>query len=379
MTMTKLIKRTIFAAVIAFFGVITPAYAQLEDVGEILKSGTQDANALLGNFLNPFGKGFGAGLNTGWFSTAGTHSTLGFDLSFNLGLASVPSGDNTFIFNNSDYSNLRLVSASNEVSTVSGGDNEATIEVYDFVDHDGNPATPDEEVILTEFDMPGGVDFGYVPAPVIQASVGLIKSTDLSVRFVPATEFGDFGTMNMIGFGVKHEIGQWIPVANKLPVDISLQFGYTKLSYDYDFELDPEVASGGNSDIANTYADSQWDGQGLEVEAEGYTINAIVGKKLPIIAAYAGLGYESSTTTVHTPGSYPITSVNPDWHPTTNPTVPELRVEAIDNPIDLEFEGANSFRGFAGLQLQLAVFKIFANYTVSTYSTVNAGFGITFR
>jgi len=50
---------------------INIAKAQFEDSGEILRSGTNDANLLMEEYMKPFAKGFGAGLNSGWVNVLG--------------------------------------------------------------------------------------------------------------------------------------------------------------------------------------------------------------------------------------------------------------------------------------------------------------------
>src|SRR5699024_7267213 len=74
----------------------TQSVAQLGDAGAILRAGKQDANTLLKAYFKPAGKGFGTDLNSGWFNTAKTHSTLGFGISISANVARVPGADRTF-------------------------------------------------------------------------------------------------------------------------------------------------------------------------------------------------------------------------------------------------------------------------------------------
>lgn len=373
MKIVKLLNKTAVLALLAIATVSSTANAQLGDAGEILKAGASDANKLMQAYLNPFGKGFGAAMNTGWFTSAAPHKTLGFDLSVSAGVAIVPSGDLKFNVNDLGLTTLELKSGTSaETGTLSGDKNTDTV----FEIYADDPSNPGNEILLTSFDMPGGVGIGYVPSPVIQASVGIIKDTDISLRFAPETEIGDFGSIGMFGFGIKHGLNQWIPGGGLLPVDLSVQFGYSSLKMDGNFDVTPDV----DGQTYNPFPASTWEGQGVAFEATGYTFNVIAGKKLPVIGGYVGVGYESSTTTVGTPGSYPITSINPNYDPSsTAESTREKIIEKIDEPLDLEFTGDNSFRAFAGVEIKLFVLKIFANYTLSTYSAVNAGVGISFR
>jgi len=347
----------------------TPAHAQLGDAGEILKAGSADANILLKNYLNPFGKGFGAGMNTGWFTSAGTHKKLGFDLSLNVGVAIVPTSGLTFDVDNIGLSTLQRTNGNAITPTINGNDNTNTELGILYT----NPITNQEE-LLTEFNMPAGVGFEYVPSPMVQASIGLIKSTDLSIRFIPETSLGDdFGNVSLFGLGFKHGLNQWIPGGKLIPVDISLQAGFTQLTLTSPFDVTPESGA----DIKNDFDASTWDNQSLDFEANSFTFNAIVGKTLPFISAYVGVGYETSETSIVTPGAYPITSVNDDYNGTSETQT--KKIESIVDPIDITIGGENSLRAFGGVQFKIAVIKIFANYTAATYSSFNAGFGITFR
>lgn len=367
--MIKYIQKYIpLALILGVLSISTPVNAQLGDAGEILKAGSADANILLKNYLDPFGKGFGASMNTGWFTSASTHKKLGFDLSFNVGVATVPSSGLTFDASNIGLTTLEVINGSSVTPTINGDDNTDTeLGIY-FT----NPVTNQDE-ILTQFDMPAGIGFEYVPAPMVQASVGLIKSTDVSLRYIPSTDLGDFGSIGLVGFGFKHGLNQWIPGGKLLPINISLQMGYTQLAMDVPFDVNPESGV----DVKNDFASTTWDGQGLELTSNAFTTNIIVGKTLPFISGYVGLGYETSSTSIATAGSYPITSVNDTYHPVTDPQT--KKIEKIDDPIDFTIEGDNSVRAFAGIQVKLALIKIFANYTVANYSSLNAGFGITFR
>ena len=347
----------------------TPVNAQLGDAGQILKAGAADANLLMKSYLEPFGKGFGASMNTGWFTSAGTHKKLGFDISLNVGVAVVPTSGLTFDVDNIGLTTLERTNGDAITPTINGNDQTNTeLGIYYT-----NPVTNQEE-LLTEFGMPAGVGFEYVPAPMVQASIGLIKSTDLSIRFVPETSIGDdFGNVALFGLGFKHGLNQWIPGGKLLPVDISLQAGFTNLTLSTEFDVNPESGA----DIKNDFPASTWDDQSLDFESNGFTINAIVGKTLPFVSAYVGLGYETSETSIATPGSYPITSVNDDYNGTTETQT--KKIEAIVDPLNITIGGENSIRAFGGVQFKLAVLKIFANYTAATYSSFNAGFGITFR
>lgn len=357
--------------VISFSGLQT-ANAQLGDSGEMLKGGVNDANILLYEYLKPAGKGFGYDLNSGWINTARPYRTLGFDIRLNVAASIVPTGDRSFNVDNLTLENLERVDGPSESQTAFGEDIEgSTMGVFGE-----NPFTGLRQEV-TRFTMPKGSGFPIVPAPMIQLTVGAVKDTDVTIRYIPSVSVSDLN-VNLFGFGVKHGLNQWLPGGSVLPVDLSVQLGYTKFNSDFGFDVNPEVGN----DIYNPYEDQPnlWDGQAAEFEASGFTGNVLVGKNLPIISVFAGLGLQSSEVSLSTPGSYPITSFNPDYNPTsTSEETREKIIERIDDPVGLTYENGTSFQALAGFRIRLTILTISASYTLSEYPTANVGVGLSFR
>lgn len=350
-----------------------PAQAQVGDIGDILQSGREDANTLARAYLEPFGSGFGASLNTGWTNTASPHSKFGFDVTVSSGLAIVPDAAKSFNVNDLTLQKLELEGSDPVSPTINGVDETgASLAYYEEVN--GN-----REKIL-DFNMPEGSGFGYVPAPMIKAGVGLIKDTELMVRYTPETEIGDFGSFNLFGVGAKHGINQWLPGGKMLPVNLSVMFGYTNMEIGSDLDLPAEDVIENQSDTYNEYDPSKWDGQAVAMNTDAWTINALVGKSLPIISVYAGVGYEASTFNIQTPGSYPTVVPNENYDPNnSDEETRPLKVDAVDEPIDISIEGDNGFRALAGFRFRAAIFHVSGSYTLSNYSSYNLGVGISFR
>ncbi|MEX1212496.1 MAG: DUF6588 family protein [Balneolaceae bacterium] len=356
------------------------AHAQLGDAGEILRSGANDANLLMENYLKPFGAGFGANLNAGWVNTARAYRPFGFDLRANAGVSLVPSADQSFNVTSLAFQEVSRLGGSATTPTISGDDFSDTQIGKEFTYTDGNGNQQTEE--LFSFVMPQGIGFPYVPAPMIQLTVGAVKDTDVSVRYFPTYDIEDVGSIGMFGFGVKHGVNQWLPGGDMLPVDLSLQFGYTSLDVSAEFDVQPVIDG-------DTYAPSgyeagavRWNGQGADLKASGYTINALVGKTLPILSIFGGLGMESSKMTIKTPGNYPLTSPNDNYDPNAPAGSQESYTKAVESiaaPIDLNLDGENSFHAMAGLRIRLAILTISGSYTLAKYPVANVGVGISFR
>lgn len=348
-----------------------PLKAQIGNVERILQASKADANKLVQAYLKPFGSGFGAGLNTGWTNTAQPHQTLGFDITVSTGLAIVPDSDHNFDIVNLNLQQLEVQGGGSMSPTINGPDQAGpTMEATATIN--GTERT------IFDFDMPAGTGFRYTPAPMLKASVGLIKNTEVMFRYTPELNINDFGTFQLLGGGVKHDIKQWLPGGGLIPVDISVMFGYTSMDVSSPFEIRPDDVMEDPGNTENPLPASTWQGQGIEMQTDAWTINALVGKTLPVISVYGGVGYEASTFSITTPGSYPtVVPKNPQPAPGSNEE--RLVVEAIDGPIDVEIKGDNGFRALAGFRLRFAIFHISGSYTLSNYSSYNLGFGISFR
>jgi hypothetical protein len=351
---------------------LNSAKAQFSDSGEILLSGVNDANLLLKEYLRPIGNGYGADLNSGWVNSARPYRTLGFDLRVSLAAAFVPMSDRTFLVDDMNFENLQRVGGPAESQT-SFGDDISGSEMGVFAT---NPLTGLRQEV-TRFTMPRGAGFHYVPSPMIQLTVGAIKDTDVSLRYSPTVTVDDV-SVSLFGFGIKHGINQWLPGGALLPVDISVQAGYTKLTSDIALNLQPQEGS----DIYNPFSGNPtlWDDQKFDFEASGFTGNVLVGKNFPIIALYGGVGFQASKVSFRSPGAYPVTGFNPDFDPVDgSEETRQRRIERLDDPIDVSFNAENSVHALAGFRLRLGFIALSGSYTLSNYPVYNLGVGISFR
>ena len=145
---------------------------------------------------------------------------------------------------------------------------------------------------------------------------------------------------------MKHDILQWLPIVDKIPIDVSFQAGYTKLSSQIMLE-DPN---------SNEKAEAT-----LDVRAT--TFNILLSKKIAMFTAYTGLGYNSAKTTFNVDGKYNIAGLNFD----------------VNELTEFEFESNNNLRANVGFRFQLAVLAIQANYTFSEYPVATVGLWVSVR
>ncbi|MCD2260974.1 DUF6588 family protein [Psychroserpens luteolus] len=326
---------------------------------ETILLAADDASLLTQNYLNPAMEGLMYSMNGGWYSTAKTHKKFGFDIMINANASFVPNQDQLFAFVPGDYTFLSLPNGETSLNTVmSENDTETQIDI--------SIPTGDGTFKVASFDMPGGITddlpINAVPTPMVQLGFGLPFNTDIKLRLFPELNFDDSVNANLIGFGLQHDLMQYLGPLDKLPLSLSILGAFTnmKVTYDIDDEnTEDEVA------VSNGEA---------EFKMNTWTIQAIASLDFKIITLYGSVGYNQGKTTAKMKGDYILTYDVVD----SNGNVIGTIDESISNPINLDFE-ANGMRATLGTRLNIGFFKIFADYTFQDYNTATAGIAFSFR
>ncbi len=366
---TSLIRTFGLAALLAAL-ILSPgkkSYGQLGDLGDLLEGGKDDAELLFKDYLKPFANGFGAGVNTGWVDRARTHGLLGFHVKVNFSAAMVPTADQSFNIDDLGLSTLTLSDNSPSVTPTFAGSSSGAARL----------GYTQDGLELANFDMPPGTGFSYIMTPMIQAGVGLPRNTDIMVRFIPPFKFLDYGEIYLYGFGLKHELNQWLPGGALMPVTFSVMGGYTAfgtsaglnarpVDFNPENDRDPEGLGGA--------ASATWDDQEIVFSTNAYTVNLIVGKSLPIISAYGGVGFEGATTNVRVDGNFPYYTPR-----IMEDGTPKRELTALSDPIDISLAGTNRLRALAGLRISLPLITFNVDYTIANYSMISVGLGISLR
>jgi hypothetical protein len=343
-------------------------YSQLEELGKFMAAGPADAEALLQPYVTPVVNGFGAALGGGWYNTAETHKLGGFDLTFTGNVAFIPDKYSTFLISNNDLSALQLADPLHNVSqTVSGEDLAGPEMVYNVKDDADN-------VVYTQpaFTMPGGLNLGYAPSPMIQVGIGLIKGTEVMVRYIPNLKYSG-NELGLWGIGGKHDIGQWIPGLKKLPVlKLAVMYGYTKLHTFVGINVTPDDINAGGFTGADQ---SAWDNQEMKMITQSHTANLLISANLPVVCFYGGIGFVTTKTNLKLEGDFPGVGLAAD---NVTPVVVKYT-----NPIDMEIKnqdgGFTKPRFNAGVRFKLSVVTIHVDYSWANYSVLTAGLGISVR
>ncbi len=333
-------------------------FSTAQDIETILLA-ADDANLLAENYINPVMNGLMYSMNSGWATTAKVHKKFGFDLTVGVNASFEPDKDQVFAFVPSDYSFVALPNGERELNTVmSENDTETTIDVT-IPNGDGT-------FKIASFDMPGGITgdlpANAVPAPTVQVGFGLPFKTDIKARFVPKLNFSDNVEANLIGFGLQHDITQYLGVIENLPLSISVLGAFTTMKVVYDIS-DEEISD--NVSVSN--------GE-LDFEMNTWTIQALASLDFKIITFYGSVGYNNGKSSTKMNGNYALTYDLEDGSGNQIGTVDEF----ISDPINLEFE-TSSMRATLGTRLNLSIFKIFADYTFQKYNTATVGIAFSVR
>ena len=368
MKTSKNLYRVISIAFIMFLS--TSVFAQFSQVGNVLSTGVNDAQTILKAYVSPFANGTGASLSGGWYNSAKPHKLGGFDVTVTANLVFIPSSDKTF-----DPNTLGLGDPTNGINVTIGGNESPTVA-------GSKSAGPQVEytkyiagvgdVPFTKFNLPKGSNLIYSFMPMVQAGIGLVKGTEVDIRYSPEINYGKSGKIGLWGVGLKHDVLQWIPVLSKLPVlNISLQGGYTKLTSinDLNFQASfyDDIPTVNNTYIFPTiYNDQQ-----LQMGISNTTANLLVSANLPVIVVYGGVGVSATSTQLKLAGTYPFVS--------TNGTLLEINEDTdVTDPIDMKIKSTD-VRLNAGFRIKMAVVTIHFDYTYANYSIATAGLGVALR
>jgi len=349
-------------------------FGQFSQVGNILSTAvdgsTKDAEKILNAYISPFANGTGASLSGGWYNSAKPHKLGGFDVTITANLVIIPSSDKTF-----DPNKLGLGDPANGLNVTIDGNESPTIagkkETGALVEYTQNIDGVD--VPFTRFNLPKGSNMSYSFMPMVQAGVGLMKGTEIIIRYSPELNYGSSGKLGLWGAGIKHDVKQWIPALNKLPIlNISVHGGYTKLSSTNGLNFQPEFYEPiiGESNVSNFFPE-MYDNQELIMDISNTTANLLVSANLPVICVYGGVGFSASNSNVMFKGNYPMVALQGNTFVVDEST-------AVKNPIDMTIK-SNDVRLNAGFRIKMAVVTLHFDYTYANYSIATAGLGVSLR
>ena len=364
-------KRFLHLTLLSFLS-ISLSYGQLSDIGKFFAGGPEDAEKLMEGYLSPYFNAFGTSMTGGWYNTAKPHQLGGFDITATFNTAIVPGAHRNFNIEELDLQTLNVHSTETRVTspTIAGEKNMGPLMSYNLDDID-SPVNPGE---IQAFEMPKGTGFPYIPSPMLQAGLGLIKDTEINGRYMPTFKSGDT-EIGMWGIGFKHGLKQWIPFIKKVPVlHVTLQYGYTKMDARAGLNVTPESI---NAADQTTTAD--WDNQRMEFVTNSHTGNLLISANLPVVCFYGGIGFASTKTILNLRGDFPVV----DPMSLTSGGFAVTDGSYLNDPISMEVKNSDGSitkpRYNIGMRFKFAVITLHFDYTYATYSMATGGIGISFR
>jgi hypothetical protein len=327
--------------------------AQIDGLGKFMAGGVDDGQKLFTAYLKPWATGFGHDLNAGWYNTAKPHKLWGFDINVSASAAFVPKSDKSY-----DASTLNLT------GTLTPGSNGTMASTAAGKDVVGPTITYNNTGV--SYSLPKGTNVSVVPSPMFQAGIGLIKHTELAVRFIPTVQIGNAWSLGMWGIAIKHDIMQWLPIVDRVPfLHISVMGGYTKLNTKIDMDVTP-----GDLGLTDPSDMSVYDNQTMKLGVQSFTFNALASIDIPVLTVFVGAGISNTKTKLDLLGNYPMpTATNVDAY--------------TKDPLSITIKGKDGNttkpRLSAGLKIKMGPVHLFGEYTYANYSLATAGLAVSIR
>jgi hypothetical protein len=185
----------------------------------------------------------------------------------------------------------------------------------------------DQRTGLTYKGSGGIINTSIFPFAGPQITIGSVAGTQVIIRYLPVPTKSITNDAvpdaTLFGGGIRHSVSQYLPVA---PLDLAVGVFYTKLSL---------------GDI---------------LDLKTISAGAQASKSFSILTLYGGLAWEKSTMSIQ--------------YTSSDPSAPPA--------VSIDLDGANSFRGTVGLQLSLAVLKLFVDANVGSVTNFAGGIGLGF-
>jgi len=362
-------------------------------------AGLNDASIMVEGYLSKMGEAMASGLNSGWYTNGAPHSKLGVEFNVTFNTVFVPSEDE--FFTTPSFLNARLEDVVNvdpiNQSVTSEGTSQIPalygsilkFPIFGFQSGDPNEFDANNPLLPVRFKGPNGnslKDIFYINAvviPTMQLSIGVIKNTDLKLRYAPEIKFGKtkFGSM---GVGIMHSIKDHIPGLKLAPFGWSLLVAWSRLSGEVELSKQwySSASAFSSAPIPGDYTnDTGQAAQVGEFTSTAFTIQTIVSKKFSVITVYGAVGYGYGNTEFDVKGNYYIEDVNQNPVSGLPPVITTLvnPVTILEGDLNTFEYDAKSLRFTTGLRLKLGPITFHGDYTIQRVSVLTFGLGFSFK
>ncbi len=244
-----------------FFLFSTVAFAQLEDVGAIVG----DLVYLAGEYVNPAAEASVYQSSGGWYTSAKKKELWDLEISLQGNLLFIPNKSKNFLIDESRLQNLSIQGDNAYTPTALGGDNYIVLE--------GLIGTE-----AFEFDSPEGINESYAKHAQLQASFGLWEGTTLIGRYSPKIKINKT-YYHLYGFGLQHNISQWIPSIRKSSFNLAGLITYSVYS------------------VSDNFSEINFVGESLNsvvIDGKSFMFNLVASKQLKKFNISSAVGLTSS-------------------------------------------------------------------------------------
>jgi hypothetical protein len=327
------------------------------DLGAFLKANKADVGNLIGGYVGPVIRGASYGMTGGWYTTGKVHKKLGFDLGVSLTAAYLPTSDNYFTPHlvTPGATFVNNTNPSLGAPTFVGPKDKTTYtETY---------STPLGSQTFT-INGPEGlalkknIGFAAVPVPMIQAGIGLPFHTDLKVRFLPQVNASQ-SKVQMLGFGLMHDLTHYLPGGSLLPFDLSVLAAYNMVKGSTSL-VNSDSTSTPNKDKPITTSDGK-----INYKLNSWVAQVIISKKISVLTGYLGVGYGAVSSNVDVTGTF-------NYRSDSNQSF------SISDPFATKYK-TNTTKITAGLRLKLGPIYMVGDYTLQKYNALTVGLGVAVR
>ncbi|WP_108867071.1 DUF6588 family protein [Aquimarina aquimarini] len=308
------------------------------DIDQILEAGIDNAQRFSGEYFAPAGESLVNAMSNGWYSTAKTKKLWHFEVGIVGNLSFVRDEKQSFVLDTRNYTNLILSSGQTRQEVASAlGNNQQDVSV--IVASDQGPAV---EIVLPDGFGDSGIN--SIPSGFIQGSLGLIKSTEIKLRFLPRVKAVQDAEIQLYGVGFQHEFTDWVFPLKRWPVRLSALIGYTNVKGFYDINSDSEV-SGTDQEVS--------------LQTNSWLITSVVSTKFPVFNFYGGLGYYFGSSNADVLGTYQVQNGS-------------LASQIITDPISVRNK-TNGVKATIGARVKFGIFKANMDYTLQNYNNLSLG------
>ncbi len=308
------------------------------DIDQILEIGIENAQKFSEDYFAPAGEALVNNMSNGWYTTAKVKKLWHFEVGLVGNLSFVREDKQSFILRTQEYSNLSFSDGSTSQFVANAlGTNQQNVSV---IVNSGQGSGL--EVVLP--DGIGDSEINALPGGFIQGSMGLIKSTEIKLRFLPRIKAVGNAEIQLYGVAFQHEFTDWVYPLKRWPVKLSGLLGYTNVKGFYDI---------------NTNSGVPGEDQELELSSNSWLLTSIVSTKFPVLNFYGGLGYYFGSTDADLLGVYEIQN---------GPSASEI----VTDPISVRNK-TNGVKATIGAQVKFGVFKANLDYTLQNYNNLSLG------